>query len=189
MIEQTSFLGMPLRTQRQRRLLVVLYYAVLFAFALLAVCKTRGTILYLLPQTLTLGGLLGGIKIGGPVKAYEELRLPLAASDGTQTLNLSGRKPFDPHAPGGWSPLDEREQMRRDRAHYEAYRILRWTVGIAAAVYLIGLSWRFSLLTAKAPILLWILLVYMLSLPQSVVLWTEPDEPAGELGEVRAGTR
>jgi len=31
-IEQTRFLGMPLKTQRQRRLLVVLYYAVLVGF-------------------------------------------------------------------------------------------------------------------------------------------------------------
>jgi hypothetical protein len=32
-------------------------------------------------------------------------------------------------------------------------------------------------------------LLYVLSLPQSVVLWTEPQEPAEELAEVRSGTR
>jgi|GEM_PF-6820015 len=33
------------------------------------------------------------------------------------------------------------------------------------------------------------LLVYVLSLPQPVLLWTEPPELAGELAEVTATTR
>jgi hypothetical protein len=32
------------------------------------------------------------------------------------------------------------------------------------------------------------LLLYVLSLPQSMLLWTEPPEPAGELAEVPATT-
>jgi hypothetical protein len=176
-IEQTTFLGMPLRTQKQRRLLVVLYYAVLLGFALLALWKSRSAVQFLLPQTITLGGLLGGIKIGGPVKAYAEPRLPLDMGSGTQTLNLYGRKPFGSY----WSPLDERERMQRDRAHYEAYRILRITLAASAVLYVLGMIWADSWLRLKTPELGWVLLVYVLSLPQSVLLWTEPGEPAGEL--------
>ncbi|MGD0647987.1 MAG: hypothetical protein ABR971_08340 [Acidobacteriaceae bacterium] len=37
--------------------------------------------------------------------------------------------------------------------------------------------------------LLRLLLLCVLSLPQAVVLWTEPQAPAGELAAVRAGAR
>jgi hypothetical protein len=176
-IEQTSFLGMPLRTQRQRRTVVVLYYSLLLVFAILALWKPRSAVQFLLPQTITLGGLLGGIKFGGPVKAYAEPKLPMDLGSSTQTLNLEGRKPFG----DVWSPLDERERTQRDRAHYEAYRILRITMFAGALLYFLGMVWAGSWLRLKTPELGWVLLVYVLSLPQSVLLWTEPEEPAGEL--------
>jgi hypothetical protein len=177
MIEQTSFLGMPLRTRQQRRLLVTLYYVALVAFSGLGLWKGHGNVGFLIPQVLTVGGLLGGIKIGGPVKVYAEPRLPLDMGAGIQTLNLDQRKPFDSF----WSPLDERERSQRDFAHYHAYRILRWTLGIACCAYWLTLNWSYLWLSTKGPVLAWILLVYVLSLPQSVLLWTEPGGPAGEL--------
>ena len=177
MIEQTSFLGMPLRTQRQRRLLVILYYAALVLFSALGLWKSQGHISFLIPQVLTFGGLLGGIKIGGPVKAYDDPRFPLDMGSTIQTLDLDGRGWFG----ADWSPLDERERQQRNFAHYHAYRILRWTLGIACGVYWVSLSWSYAWLSTKGPILAWILLVYVLSLPQSVLLWTEPEEPVGEL--------
>jgi hypothetical protein len=147
--------------------------------------EVKGAIGYLVPQTLTLGGLLGGIKMGGPVKAYAQPKVPLGASDGTRILNLAGRKPFDTSLPQNWMPLDEREQTQRDRAHYEAYNILRGALAIGAVVYIALLCWQPDWLIHKSPILLWLLLVYVLSLPQSVLLWMEPTEPAGELEVVR----
>ncbi len=186
MIQQTSFWGMPLRTQRQRRSLVVGFNLFILAFAALALLGTRGRFpFFLLPQTLFLGGLLGGIKIDGPVKVYEDSSLPLG-NGGTQTLNLEGRRPFNPL---GYSPLDEREQTQRDHAHYTAYRILRWTLGALILGYCLSLNWTNPWLSARLPILAWILLVYVLSLPQSVVLWTEPQPPAEELAEVPAPAR
>jgi len=177
MIEQTSFLGIPLKTQRQRRLLVVLYYLFLLALAVVGLWKSHAHIGYLIPQILTMGGMLGGIKIGGPVKVYAEPKLPLDMDSTVQTLNLDGRKPFGSY----WSPLDERERSQRNFAHYTAYRILRWTLGFACCAYWLSLNWSYAWLSTKGPILAWILLVYVLSLPQSVLLWTEPEEPVGEL--------
>jgi hypothetical protein len=49
------------------------------------------------------------------------------------------------------------------------------------------LSWTYPGLGKQLPVLVWMLVVYVLSLPQAVVLWTEPEGPAGELAEVRAG--
>ncbi|MGA8938033.1 MAG: hypothetical protein WB439_02600 [Acidobacteriaceae bacterium] len=182
MVEQTKFWGMPLRTLRQRRLLVVLYYLLFATLAGLGLWWGPWSHLYtdLILFTGVLGGLLGGISAEAPVKKYEEPGLPMAMGDGTQTLNLSGRRNAWAH-----ESLDERERTERDRAHYTAYRILRWTLGAAGVAYALSLKWTYPGLGKELPVLVWILVVYVLSLPQAVVLWTEPEGPAGELGEVR----
>jgi hypothetical protein len=90
-------------------------------------------------------------------KTYEESKLPLDMKGDVQTLNLSGKRPFS-HI--GWSPLDERERTQRDHAHYEAYRILRLTLGVAVIAYWISLNWTFTWLSTRGPILAWILLLY-----------------------------
>jgi hypothetical protein len=172
MIEQTKFLGMPLRKQHQRRLLVVLYNVIVFGMGIFALWLGHKSWGPLTIQTLGIGGLLGGIKAGGPIKTYEESKLPLDMGSDVQTLNLSGKRPFS-HL--DWSPLDERERTQRDHAHYEAYRILRLTLGVAVIAYWISLNWTFMWLSTRGPILAWILLLYVLSLPQSVLLWTERD--------------
>jgi hypothetical protein len=184
MIQQTKFWGMPLRTCAQRRLLVILYYLLFATMAGIGFWigpKAWGDLILF---TMVMGGLLGGIQYEGPVKAYEEIQLPMAMGDGTQTLNLSGRRENRP-----WTPLDEREQTERDHAHYTAYRILRWSLGAAASVYVLTLNWTYPSLGKHLPVLVWMLVVYVLSLPQSVVLWTEPQPPAEELAEVPAPAR
>jgi hypothetical protein len=169
MIEQTKFWGMPLRTRRQRRLLVALYYLLLLTMGCVGLWLGPKSWGDLMTFTLVLGGLLGGIHYGAPVKAYEEIQLPLAMGDGTQTLNLSGRK-----EDRVWEPLDERERTERDHAHYTAYRILRWALGAVFVAYWASLNWTYAWLGKELPVLAWVLLVFVLSLPQSVVLWTEP---------------
>jgi hypothetical protein len=188
MIEQTKFLGMPLKTRRQRRSLVVMYYLVFAAMAGVGVWlgpKSWGDLIIF---TLVMGGLLGGIHYEAPVKAYEEIRMPIDMGDGTQVLNLSGRR-----LNRLWTPLDERERMERDHAHYTAYRILRWTLGVVIFGYWLSLTWTRPGAVwdvgKDLPVLAWILLVYVLSLPQAVVLWTEAPGAAEELAVVRAGIR
>ena len=184
-LEQTQFLGMPLKTQKQRRLLVVLYYAVRLGLAVVGLWINKRDWGPLVAQTFVVGGLLGGIRIGGPVKIYEEPILPLDMEGAVQTLNLSGRKRFD----STWSSLDERERGQRDMAHYTAYRILRWSFGLFVLGYFGVSAFAPAWLADKTLFLLWLFLLYVLSLPQAVVLWTEPEGPAGELVEVRAGAR
>jgi hypothetical protein len=172
MIQATSFLNMPLRTKRQRRTIVVLYYALLLFFLIVGLYKSRGSIGFLAPQIVLFGGLLGGIKAGGPVKPYSEAAVRGADTNSLQTLNLEGRKPFGVTF---FERLDERERGQRDLAHYKAYRILMLTLGIVFVVYWISLDWTYMWIATKGPVLTMVLLVYVLSLPQSVLLWSEPD--------------
>jgi hypothetical protein len=186
-IEQTKFLGMPLKTQRQRRLLVVLYYAVLLGIAAAGLWLGKNDWGGLVAQTFVFGGLLGGIRMGGPVKAYAYPSFERDMDGPVHGLNLEGRKPFDESLT--WTPLDERERTQRDVAHYTAYRILRWSFGAFVLGYFLVTGLAPVWLADRTLLLLWVFLLYVLSLPQAVVLWTEPEGPAGELAEVRAGTR
>jgi polyferredoxin len=183
MIQETRFWGIPIRTRRQRRMLVVLYYLLLLAMGGIGLWLGPRSWVDLITFTFIMGGLLGGISYEAPVKAYERLPVPLNA-DGPQTLNLSGRRENRV-----WIPLDERELMERNQAHYTAFRILRWSVGFGAVVYVFSLTWTHpgALLDVgkQLPVLVWLLVVYVLSLPQAVVLWTAPQEPVGELAELR----
>ncbi len=183
MITETSFLGLPLRTAAQRRTFVLLYYGLLVLFTVVAFARHRALPEALWMQTLVFGSMLGGIRTGGPVKAYAEPRFPLGAGALDEQPIALGLDPGlrRAMAPRAWSPLDERETAQRDRAHYQAYRIVRWTVCGAAGAYFGAWLWRPLLLEHETPVLLWLLLVFVLSLPQAVLLWTEPAPPEGEL--------
>jgi hypothetical protein len=186
MVEQTSFLGMRLRTRWQRRVLVVAYYAVLLTVAVVGVARPgQRPVLSLVYFAFWMCLLLGGIYGRGPVKSYTRPILPLEAGRGIslwdnkgdefQSLGIGRPQPNrDAGQYGVWEPLDEREQTERDHAHYEAYRILRWTLGITVMAYWLSLHWTYPWLNAKLPVLAMVVLVYVLSLPQAVLLWTEP---------------
>jgi hypothetical protein len=186
MVQQTSFLGMKLRTQRQRRVLVVAYYTVLLTAAVMGLARPGPVrVVTLVNLTFWMCLLLGGIFGRGPVKSYTRPLLPLDLEDGLSawdkkgdellTLGIGGGKvSSDGGVITAWGPLDEREQTERDHAHYEAYRILRWTLGIAVAAYWLSLHWSYQWMNGKLPVLAMVVLVYVLSLPQAVLLWTEP---------------
>lgn len=113
------------------------------------------------------------------------------------------RYAYDPHHPwarlGRWfsQPFtvkrsytkDERELRRRDSVHRVAYGILSGLVGMAfLAEYmkatdvwdLTTRSFSFEQLICTLLILCY---VFSLTLPQAILLWTEPDmEPADEIG-------
>ncbi len=169
MIQQTTFLGISLRTTAHRRALVLAYYALLLAILGIFLWKQRFIAGGIFIQTLTLGGFFGGIRAGGVIKPYSD-SIPDPTSSGVQQLNLNGVFPQQ-----RVRLLDERELHARDRAHYIAYRILRWTVCLAGAAIVCGMSFAPGFLMKNSPNLLWALVVFVLSLPQSVILWTEPE--------------
>lgn len=184
MIEETSFIGIPLRTLRQRRLLVGGYYVFLLALAAVGLWEKGSNFGFLIPQIMTLGGLLGGIRIGGPVKYYYDSNRPQPDGSGIQTLNLSGRRPFSLWP--GSEPLDERERAERDAAHFKAYRIMVITLAVVGCAYWGVATWAAPWISSKGPFIIWLMLIYVLSLPAAVLLWTEPQPPVDDLIEMPA---
>ena len=175
MITETSFFGLPLRTPAQRRLLVVLYYALLLVVVSFGFAYNKRLPIALGIQTFVFGGLLGGIRAGGPVKAYTEPHFGPEGEGDTRPivlgLNAARERVLGPRY---WTPLDERETGQRDRAHFVAYRLLIWIFCIAAAAYWCAWAWLPERMEHEAPLLVWLLLVVTVSLPQAVLLWTEP---------------
>ncbi|MGI4827121.1 MAG: hypothetical protein ACRYFU_02875 [Janthinobacterium lividum] len=81
-------------------MLVVGYYFVLLIFGLIGLWKARLNVGILIPQILRLGGVLGGIKMGGPAKYCYASHHPQPDGSGLQSLNLSGRRSFN-----GWQEI------------------------------------------------------------------------------------
>jgi hypothetical protein len=78
---------------------------------------------------------------------------------------------------------DERQETWRLRANEMAFRILRmallWFVAVYWAVYLWMPSGKWKDAVMDSPVVISWLVVFVVSLPQVIVMWTEPDE-AGE---------
>ena len=123
---------------------------------------------------------LGGYAAGGLVKPF----------------NGKGAKPFEmpshllalqlrvypavPGAGGEGYRSDERELSQRDRAHYRAYQVLGvslivpWFIcSVFGDPKLFGLS--AATINHLCAILLLAVLALFLTLPQAILLWTEPD--------------
>ena len=169
MIRETTFFGIPLQSRRKRRLIVVAYYLLVIVFPLFIFGGAHWLTTALVSQTFILGSLLGGLKSQGPVKRFEGEDYD-SLPDQTVTLNLSGldRRP-------GVTRLDEREVHQRDHAHYRAYAIVRLVLAAATAACWLLMDRGYNWPQHWMPVLLWTLLIFVLSLPQAILLWTEPD--------------
>jgi hypothetical protein len=78
-------------------------------------------------------------------------------------------------------PVDEREAQLRDWAYHRAHRLLFWMLYLGAVVYLAVATISLSLVARFGFVLLEFFLVASMSLPQSLLLWTLPeDEPQME---------
>jgi hypothetical protein len=183
---ELAFFGttLDMAPRRRRRALVVAIYAALAALmsVLWFLTGWRGTGAYVFWAAMLVCRLfLGGYYTRGLVKPF------------------NGKAPQDPVMP---SPLlllklriyptvmaenenafrnDERELAQRDRAHYFAYQ----AIGVAAILpwFLASLRVIRPALTSWIPMapdqlyfgLLTIVLLLFLTLPQSILIWTEPD--------------
>jgi len=165
-----------------RRTLVVLIYAAL-ALAMAGLWfldRWRVTGVYMIFATILVNRmLLGGYNFGGLIKPFSG-KAPRERMDSPQFLAL-GLRFYRPEPEKSEYRNDERELQQRDHAHYSAYQ------GLAIGLVLI---WMLADWQANAPRLLgWLpggpaiylygltLMVVVVSqtLPQAILLWTEPD--------------
>jgi hypothetical protein len=71
--------------------------------------------------------------------------------------------------------LDERETGERDRIHFLAYRIACVLAMILALILFVLNDYEFAWMSRVAPVFLFALTIILLGLPQTLILWTEPD--------------
>jgi hypothetical protein len=175
--------GMPMERQKARRRLVVWTYIVLgLGCAVVAMTARTSPLLYayaMYPALAVAMFVFGGSGRGGLLKSFvnkpprpdppqlEIIKLRLAP----QTL-----VPIDESA---WKN-DERELSRRDRAHYEAYKVVGLSPILVLLLSAVALWPRHPLLSSTTWLLILfavaeVMTVLALTLPAAIILWTEPD--------------
>jgi len=165
-----------------RRALVVLIYAGLAALmaGLWMVDGWHVTGVYLVFATILVNRLfLGGYGIGGLIKPFNG-KAPKRSEAPPPFLMLALRV-YQPAPEESEYRSDERELRQRDRAHYQAYQV----VTVALAVVWLLADWKLSAsrLLAWVPVsadlmlygLVLAAIVVSVTLPQALLLWTEPD--------------
>ena len=182
---EVVFLGRRISTarrQRRRLLVIAIYFAFVLLMAVLwTTTQWRGTGYYVIYLAILACRLfLGGSIAGGLVKPFNgkapkqhEMPPPLLA------LKLRVYQPV--RAPDAAYRNDERELHQRDHAHYLAFQ----AVGVAVCVPMFIASMRLirPSLMSWIPVqpdamyygLTLVALILFLTLPQVILLWTEPD--------------
>lgn len=165
MVRTLSFLGFSMAERNHRRVLVIATYFVLgvLMIAIAAVSADVVTVAlvwvnlaYNVASAVVLGRLVKDASVFKDVRIGELIGLGLA------------RKPHNPDA------MDERDVAVRDAACSKAYRVIGMYVLILVLV-IPGLGAMATVRTIE--VLLAPLLAIAVTLPQAIILWSEPDVP------------
>lgn len=175
----SSIFGVSLRRQKTRRWLLGIYWCGLIPLFCIGFSRfafgSRGGNSFVLNCAIWaafwVAAVLGGVRAGGWVKPFRPQR-PMRGE--VQPL-FSRPEPTPGELVAQEVALDERETMRRDHIHFAAYSILQIAVYIVFLAYLVVGMWRQELLGRLGLALLFLLTLASWSLPQSIILWTEPD--------------
>lgn len=128
-------------------------------------------------------GLLGGVRAGGLVRPFSPRYGRTWYNFPLTELFLSHRRRREEDT----APVDERDREVRDHAHYLAMSVLRLgalllAVGVWAAMIL-----RSACLAPLATFGCYALFIAAMTLPQAILLWTEPDLAPEPLDSTVAG--
>lgn len=165
MIYKRSFLGIPIARRSNRRWLIVGYWTVVLALTLSAVAllsehrrSSAG-----LQVLCTYVFIFAATGLGRMV--WETSFTP---DPGIRTLFDSALREQRRKNP----PMDERQRREWERAHATAYALLS-----LAAIFALPLQpWRLlpQASELRVPLILFVVLA-IVNLPQSILLWNEPD--------------
>ena len=169
--------------RRRRRVLVAVIYSMLAVLLIgsFVLGNWRTASPYVIWAVIIACRLfLGGYYPGGLVKPFngkgpKQFEMPSSLL----ALRLRVYPPV-PGADGESHRNDERELSQRDRAHYRAYQVLGASLVVPWMILsLFGdprlFHWNAATLDHLCAVLLLAILALFLTLPQSILLWTEPD--------------
>ena len=168
MLNQPMLRDVSIASQKKRRLLVTATYTIFVA--LLAVIAVKPSFLSEIGE---LGRQLLVIAVGlVPILFFYLTKLPIPGSSSIEMTRLN-------LTPGPRDPddLDERQVVTRNAAHYQAFRFVLWysLVVFIASVFMDDLN---AATARRLMVTLTMLLFFVVwTLPQAIILWTEPDAP------------
>jgi len=175
-----SHINLARRSRRRWLVLLLLLFTVVLVAVSWKFDRWRGTGGFLCFLTVVMNRyLLGGLQAGGLVKPFSKSYRPIWLSSDPPPQSRIDRW-FWSRAPSAKDiESDEREDFERDRAHRISYRVLWILMGIVCfLIYLTREGTPFGGAQFSIDWALGVALVgVMLSatLPQAILLWTEPD--------------
>ena len=166
-----------------RRTLVVSIYAglAMLMAALWSVDRWHTSGVYMIFATIFVNRLfLGGYNFGGLIKPFNG-KAPRRSSYAETPFLMLALRVYQPAPEENEYRNDEREVHLRNRAHYQAYKVLT----IALTVLWLVADWKMKVPRLLAWMhvstdgllygLVLMAIVAALTLPQAILLWTEPD--------------
>lgn len=167
---------------QRRRLVIGIYTVLALTMALLGWMDAwRASGYYLVFLAVLMNHfLLGGYGRGGLVRSFDG-KAPRESAIPSPMIPLGLYLRLTPAQPEGDWRSDERETALRDRVHYQAYQ---WVSAVLGAVWLLS-GWATAkssslpALRLLAEMLLYPVVlasvILMLTLPQAMLLWNEPE--------------
>jgi hypothetical protein len=148
--------------RRSTRRMVVIAYAALMGVGIYEIpirgnfreFGTLGPLLFLIPL------MLGGVRRDGLVKPFQS---------SPSELGFFRRRN---------QGLDEREIEERDRIHYLAHNLTRWLAAALFFAFTFCVQLYPAALAQIGTTFLFVIALLLWSLPQCMILWTEPDVEA-----------
>lgn len=165
MLRNPTFLGFSMAERNHRRLLVLGTYSVLAALMAAIVAATADVALVAWALVVVAWNVVSGAILG---RLVTNTSMPQNIRFGALIdLRLAAR-PRDPEE------MDERDIAVRNAACFKAYRAIGMYV-LLLALLVPGIKHMATVRTFEA--LLAPLLAMAVTLPQAIILWTEPDLP------------
>jgi hypothetical protein len=168
--------GVSINRRSTRRWIVAGYWLMtaFFAFAMLMhSIRHHGSFasMSLVYALFWLPAFLGGVRAGGAVKPFRKAHFPMEELRNSGMISLFERGGQKALSDG----LDEREMRLRDRVHFVSYTVTRWLALAFFGLYALISAQHPEWLQTTGPVFLFVLVLVMWGLPQSIILWNEPD--------------
>ena len=167
MLNAPRILGISMAPQKNRRLLLTVMYAVLLACAaaiLVPSWAARIPASDVLLLSITVYILI-------EIRVFPKMLKVSEFGNRTGAMIVHGMKPSSPEM----EEIDKREMAVRNLAHLQAFRLIKLYSVLIVTVLLVWHEASPSTIFRFAAIALLLLALLSFTLPQAIILWTEPD--------------